>query len=197
MDRERPARSDARVVVMDIDVKIQWHQPDEVFAAVFVRDGEPWFLDGALVGLHVAPGGAVSELIGIAKHLVIEGENFLSDGPIAIEYRVWLFRLLDQGSLASDEMYAAVRKASGGADPYAETMEDRQRKRREEIRLGRRCSEIDSEHLAGNVRCRHCRIEAAAIAVCEGRSDDWDDPDDRSNATDDARAALNAVEAPS
>lgn len=103
----------------DIDVKIQWHSPDQVFAAVFVRDGAEWHLDGALVGLSSRPSIAVDELIGLACYLVVEGENFLTDGPITLSDRLWLFRLLDQGTIANDEMYAAVRKATGGRDPYS------------------------------------------------------------------------------
>ena len=38
-------------------------------------------------------------------------------------------------------------------------------------------------------------IEAAAKAICEGRSDDWTIPDQRMNAEDDARAALEAAAA--
>ena len=35
-------------------------------------------------------------------------------------------------------------------------------------------------------------LEAAARAVCYGRSDEWRNPDDRQNALDDARAAITA-----
>jgi hypothetical protein len=102
----------------DIDVKLQWHSPDSVFAAVLVRDGEPWYLDGALVGLSGDPGDAVAELIEQAIHMVTTGESFLTDGEIELGDRIWLFKLMDQGSLANDEMYAAIRAANGGKDPY-------------------------------------------------------------------------------
>lgn len=104
---------------MDIDIKLQWHSPDEVFAAVLMRDGEPWFLNGALVGMSGDPGDAVAEVIEQAIHLVTHGESFLIEGEIELPDRIWLFKLLDQGSLASDEMYAAVREANGGKDPYS------------------------------------------------------------------------------
>jgi hypothetical protein len=37
-------------------VEIQYHSPDGVYAAGFLRDGEPWILDGACVGMAVHPG---------------------------------------------------------------------------------------------------------------------------------------------
>jgi hypothetical protein len=106
---------------MDIDIKLQWHSPEEMFAAIFMRDGKEWYLDGALVGLDGDPGDAVKDLIELAIHLVTEGENFLTNGPISLEDRVWLFKLLDQGTIAaSDEskMYLAIRYACGDIDPY-------------------------------------------------------------------------------
>lgn len=102
----------------DIDVKIQWHSPDSVFAAVLVRDGEPWYLNGALVGMSGDPGDAVAELIEQAIHMVTTGESFLIEGQIEPEDRIWLFKLMDQGSLSNEEMYAAIRQANGGKDPY-------------------------------------------------------------------------------
>jgi hypothetical protein len=105
----------------DIDVKLQWHSPDLAWAAVFMRDGEPWYLDGALVGMvESTPGDAVTELLAIAQHLVITGENFLTEGQIALADRIWLFKLLDvaQGGTVDDEMYSAIRAANGGVDPY-------------------------------------------------------------------------------
>jgi hypothetical protein len=43
----------------DMDIRLQYHSPDEAWAATFVRDGEPWFLDGALVGMGSEPSEAV------------------------------------------------------------------------------------------------------------------------------------------
>jgi len=107
--------------VPDIDVKLQWHSPDRVFAAVLVRDGEPWYLNGALVGMSGDPGDAVAELIEQAIHMVTTGESLLMEGEIELADRIWLFKLLDQGSLANDTMYAAVRDANGGVDPYIDS----------------------------------------------------------------------------
>lgn len=103
-----------------IDIRIQWHSPDSVFCAVFVRDGQEWFLNGALTGMESQPGDAVQQLIEEAQHLVIHGENALTDGLIPLEDRIWLFKLLDQGSefKINEQMYAAIRSANGGKDPY-------------------------------------------------------------------------------
>lgn len=107
----------------DIDVRIQWHSPDRLYAAIFIRDGEEWYLDGALVGMDSTPGGATDGLCEIAQHLVIHGENALTQGQIPLADRIWLFKLLDQGTFGNDrdtneEMYAAIRAANGGVDPY-------------------------------------------------------------------------------
>jgi hypothetical protein len=104
----------------NIDIRIQWHSPDQVYAAVLVRDGQEWYLDGALVGMASAPWDAVHALMEQAQVLVLQGENFLTDGPISLEDRIWLFKLLDQGSVhnVNEQMYAAIRTANGGKDPY-------------------------------------------------------------------------------
>jgi hypothetical protein len=104
----------------DIDIQLQWHSPDQCFAAVLMRDGEAWYLGGALVGMG-APGEAVDNLLDQAFHLVVVGENFLTEDPISLEDRLWLFKLLDGriDSKVNDEMYQAVRAANGGKDPYA------------------------------------------------------------------------------
>jgi hypothetical protein len=91
-------------------IEIQWHAPDLMYAAALWRDGEPWFLDGALVGMAASRVGAVDELIAAARHLVIEGENYLTEGQIPLADRQWLFRLLDPGD-TTDDMYAALRQA--------------------------------------------------------------------------------------
>jgi hypothetical protein len=91
-------------------VEIQWHSPDAVWAAAFIRDGKAWYLDGALVGMSAVREGAVTDLIAAARHLVINGENYLTGGPILLADRDWLFEVLDQGP-SDDEMYAAIRAA--------------------------------------------------------------------------------------
>jgi hypothetical protein len=99
------------------DVRVEWHAPDVAFAAVFLRDGQPWFLDGALVGMAGSRGGAVDDLVGIARHLVTHGENFLTDMPLSLPDREWLFGLLDAGPDPHDEMYSAIRQAREAAAP--------------------------------------------------------------------------------
>jgi hypothetical protein len=95
------------------DLKIEWHSPDQIFAAVFVRDGEPWFLEGALVGMDETPGLAVADLLDLAHHIVVHGGNFLTDGPIPKEDRIWLAQLMDMGNDtdAIQERYLAMREA--------------------------------------------------------------------------------------
>jgi hypothetical protein len=80
-----------------MDISIQWHSPDAMWAAVFLRDGEPWHLDGALVGLGGTIPKAVDDLLRIADYLVRHGANFLTNGMITDDDRNWLYRLLDQG----------------------------------------------------------------------------------------------------
>ena len=105
----------------DIDIKIQWHSPESCFAAVLVRDGEPWYLNGALVGMSSTPSDAAKELLEQAGFLVENGENFLMAGAeISLEDRLWLFKLLDMGgdTDAIQRRYEAMR-AVVGRDPYA------------------------------------------------------------------------------
>jgi hypothetical protein len=102
---------------MDIDVRFQYHSPDQAWAAIFLRDGAEWFLNGALVGMGSTLDEALTDLMGIAQHLVVHGENFLTEGQIPPGDREWLFHLLDRGLLhqglasESDVMYAAMRQA--------------------------------------------------------------------------------------
>lgn len=102
----------------DLDIKIQWHTPDLMWAAVLMRDGKEWYLDGALVGIGDTPDRAVADLLGVMEHLIREGENFLTDGQISRDDREWLFRLLDRGNDGTgiQERYEAVRRA--GINPY-------------------------------------------------------------------------------
>jgi hypothetical protein len=82
----------------DLDVRIQWHQPNAMFVAVLLRNGVPWYLDGALVGMGTTRDRAVEDLYEVANYLVIEGENAMTMGPISREDREWLFKLLDKGN---------------------------------------------------------------------------------------------------
>jgi hypothetical protein len=110
-----------------MDIRIEWHSPDQMFAATFLRPMassqgrpvmEPWYLEGALVGMGSTRSEAVADLISIADLLVTEGENFLTNGPISLEDRTWLFKLLDEGSTSDAEdmqaRYEAMRNAGMG-----------------------------------------------------------------------------------
>lgn len=93
-----------------IPLLVQWHSPDSCFAAVLVRDGKPWYLNGSAVGMGSTRGEAVDDLCGILQYLVIHGANFLTENPLPLHDRKWLFALLDPGS-QDDEMYRALRDA--------------------------------------------------------------------------------------
>lgn len=73
-----------------LDFRIQYHSPDQAWAAVLLRDGEPWFLDGGLVGMGAEPADAIRDLTGIAIHLIVYGENFLTAGLISKLDLQWL-----------------------------------------------------------------------------------------------------------
>ena len=105
----------------EINVQIQWHSPDQAHFAVLMRDGVPWYLDGALTGSGETPGAAVDQLIGEAIHLVIFGENFLCAAPLSLADRIWLFKLLDTRIPfdKNEEMYSAIRQANDNRDPYS------------------------------------------------------------------------------
>lgn len=128
----------------DINIHIQYHSPDQAFAAVFVRDGEPWYLDGALVGMDSTPAEAVQSLLDIAEYLVVHGENFLVehgenflvDVTLPLGDRKWLFSLFDHWGDpdAVQEMYEAIRRAEED-EPYR-------------IKTGRVLTEEDIERLA-------------------------------------------------
>lgn len=97
----------------EMNVLIQWHAPDLMFTAVFVRGGEPWYLDGALVGMATTADQALTDLLDNADWLVREGESFLTNGPISEDDRAWLFELLDKGNdiKAIQARYVAMRVA--------------------------------------------------------------------------------------
>lgn len=97
---------------VSFNVQVEWHSPDRVHAAALVRDGQPWLLGGALVGMGTTPGKAVDELAGVARYLVIHGQNYLTTEPLPLADREWLFALLAAAGLErDDEMHAAIRAA--------------------------------------------------------------------------------------
>ncbi len=83
---------------------------------MFLRDGNPWCLNGALAGMGGTREAAVTDLCGIARHLVMHGENFLTSGPLPLADREWLFRVLDDRP-SDGEMFAALAVARQAAQP--------------------------------------------------------------------------------
>ena len=83
-------------------VQVEWSHDDQAFAAALVRDGEPWYLDGALVGMGTTREQAVTDLTGIARHLVITGANYLTSGPLPVPDRRWLLAVLGDGYAPPD-----------------------------------------------------------------------------------------------
>lgn len=109
---------------VSFNVQVEWHSPDQVHAAALVRDGQPWLLGGALVGMGSTPGKAVDELAGAARHLVIHGRNYLTTEPLSLADREWLFALLAAAGLErDDEMHAAIRVAREEAPGLAAEVE--------------------------------------------------------------------------
>lgn len=96
----------------ELDLRVEWSGDNGCWAAVFVRDGKPWYLDGALVGMEATPAKALEELLALARHLVVEGSNFLRQDrpPLSAKDRRWLFDLTDVG-VSDDLAYQAVRNA--------------------------------------------------------------------------------------
>lgn len=94
-------------------VQVDWSAEDGMFAAVLLRDGQPWYLSGALVGMGITRPAAIEDLEGIARHLVTEGGNGLLSGPLPLADREWLFGVLDAGGdgAARTAMYAALAAA--------------------------------------------------------------------------------------
>lgn len=93
-------------------VSIQRHDPEGVYAAGFQRGGQPWILDGALVGIGATPVQAAGDLARIARHLVIHGENFLTPSPLSLADREWLYSVL--GGPRDTEMREALQAAREG-----------------------------------------------------------------------------------
>lgn len=96
-------------------VEIQWHQPDQAYAAVLLRDGQPWYLGGALVGMGTTPGAAVQSLTDLARFLVIHGINYLTVEPLPLADREWLYGLFGTGP-GNHEIWQALRAA--GSEVY-------------------------------------------------------------------------------
>lgn len=94
----------------EFTVQFQWHAPDAMFAAGILRDGQPWILNGALVGMGATREQALGDLVGTARQLVVEGQNFLTSAPLTLADREWLFAVLEPGE-RNDAMYRALREA--------------------------------------------------------------------------------------
>lgn len=111
----QPSTSEARApepaLGPELAVEIEWHAPDYVYAAGLVRDSRPWILDGALVGLGPTRGKAVDDLMRLARHLVVHGENYLTPAPLSLADREWLFTVLDRGRDPNIDMWAALQAA--------------------------------------------------------------------------------------
>lgn len=106
-----------------MDIHIEYSPSDQVWMAGFIRDGEWFILDGKLAGAGGLPSEAVWDLVAEAHYLVVHGENAISNGPIDIADRIWLFKLLDQMPEENQARYAAMRTTLG-QDPhtYAPTL---------------------------------------------------------------------------
>ena len=91
----------------EFDTRIQWHAPDGAFAAVLIRDGSPWFLDGALVGMGSTRSEAIQDLERLAWFLIVNGSNGLMDAPLEPADRSWLLDLLEPG--AEPDLVRSVR----------------------------------------------------------------------------------------
>lgn len=91
-----------------MDVRFEYDPDARGWAAVLLRDGEPWFLDGALVGMGRYPDEAVKELDGIVRHLVTHGRNFLTPTLLSLEDRKWLWEQIDPQQL-DNLMWGLIR----------------------------------------------------------------------------------------
>ena len=98
----------------EFTVQVEWDAAEQMFAAAFLRDGQPWFLNGALVGMGSTRGAAVDNLADAARYLVTRGENYLTSQPLPLPDREWLFSVLDHGD-ANIEMHAALQAARAAA----------------------------------------------------------------------------------
>ena len=92
-------------------IEIEWSTPDQAFACGLQRDGKPWILRGALVGMGATPATAVANLTGSIRYLVMHGENYLTESPLPFADRVWLASLIDPMT-GDEEMFAALRTAA-------------------------------------------------------------------------------------
>jgi hypothetical protein len=105
---------------LTLDIRIEWGTDDRYWFAGFMRDGESFVLDGALTGAGATPDRAVKSLLEIADYLVRNGENGMTNGPISVADRTWLFKLLDNPHLVGSNQarYQAMWDLLSH-DPYA------------------------------------------------------------------------------
>jgi hypothetical protein len=100
-----------------MDVRIEHHYDHHHgphhFAAVLLRDGEPWYLDGALVGMGNTPAGAVTDLEQLARYVVLYGQNALMEQPLEYPDLEWLFNQIHPlaPDLECTPMHEAIAKA--------------------------------------------------------------------------------------
>jgi hypothetical protein len=87
-------------------IQVDWHAPDQAFAAVFLRDGIPWYLSGLLVGMAPTRGGAVENLTERACWLIEHGHP-----DVTLADRAWLLAVLDTGTPRYDRFRAALAAA--------------------------------------------------------------------------------------
>ena len=107
--------------------RVEYHTPDQLWVAVWMRDGEPWFLNGALVGMGTTQGQAVDDLLGCSAYLVLHAENSLMENPpLPLSDRLWMYRMMSFGShnygyedapITEQAMYEALR-AEGVEHPW-------------------------------------------------------------------------------
>lgn len=105
--------------VHELTIKAQWSDPDMAWAAALTRDGADYDLNGALVGMAGDLPGAVEELHGLARHLVIEGGNYLCK-HLPLPDRLWLADAIDprnQDTGMRVALNAAVNATLHGLDP--------------------------------------------------------------------------------
>jgi hypothetical protein len=101
-----------------MDVRIEWDTGEEAFAAGLLRDGEPWILGGALVGMGVTRAEALGDLAGCAAWLAATGTNYLLDGELGAPDRAWLARIVGDRELADAARLAAEDPAPAPGTSY-------------------------------------------------------------------------------
>jgi len=117
-DEELTAEEIAASDEIGVNIRIQYHQPDQCFAAIFVKDGKAWYHDGLLVGMSFSAWEAVEDLYQMAAGVVLHG-NVGTGEEFALDDRAWLFReVLDARWPNAEEnqaMYVALREAFAAA----------------------------------------------------------------------------------